>query len=297
MPIIKISLIMPALDAETFIGKALDSVAAQAGDLKSIEVVVADGGSSDRTRQIAEHYSFVRVLDGADNGIYEGFNRGLAAAKGEIIGFLNADDLLANGALDIVRDSFKRSNSPDYISGGITLGAPLLPGTAKCHGGPMSVPGLLFGIPAINARFFKQSLMRKLDGFAPEAGLAADREILLRVLKSGARSSNTDRVLYHYQVHSGSMTIAGNDAARARVWQAELELADYLDSKEVLTMNEKKWTQRTRALVHLKRRYTAYRTLTNAAGDPNGSFLSPAWRHIAPTLIAWRYWRGRLSGY
>lgn len=288
---------MPALNAERFITEALDSVATQDGGTDDIEVIVADGGSNDHTRQIAARYSFVRVLDGVDNGIYEGFNRGLAAAHGNIVGFLNTDDLLAKGALNIVHDRFDQHDSPDYISGAVTQGNPPATENPQCHAAPMSVPGLLFGIPVINGRFFRRSLIVNLDGFKPEAGMAADREILLRVLKSGASGSNVERTLYHYRVHSGSATIAGDGASRARVWQAELQLANYLERQNVLTKGEKKWISRTRALADIKQRFATNRVSANAVGHHGGSFLLSALPHMVQALIAWRYWRRKLSGY
>ncbi|NOX41211.1 MAG: glycosyltransferase [Alphaproteobacteria bacterium] len=297
MSAISISLIMPALNAQAFIKEALDSVARQSGGLAGVEVIVADGGSSDDTRQIATRYAFVRVLDGVDNGIYEGFNRGLAGAQGDIIGFLNADDLLAEGALNIVRENFGRPDSPDHISGGVTHGNPPETGPVQYHATPMSVPGLLFGIPAINGRFFHRKLMKDLNGFAPQAGLAADREFLLRVLKSDANGGNIARVLYHYRVHSGSTTIAGDSAARARVWRAELELADYLERQNIVNGRDRKWTGRTRALARLKQRLAANRIPANTAAYQDRSHLPSAWHQTVPALIAWRYWRGKLSGY
>jgi len=118
MPLV-ISLVMPALNAAPFIGDALDSLAAQ--NMKgTFELVLADGGSTDDTRKIAQNYAFVRILNGGDNSLYEGLNRGLAATKGELIGFLNADDLLQKGALSLILDAFDHDSNPDYVSGGVS---------------------------------------------------------------------------------------------------------------------------------------------------------------------------------
>lgn len=75
---------------------ALNSVVAQNVDL---EHVIVDGGSSDGTLDILRDYlphSHLRIISEPDNGIYDAMNKGLGMARGEIIGFLNADDFYAN---------------------------------------------------------------------------------------------------------------------------------------------------------------------------------------------------------
>ena len=100
-----ITLIMPTLNAQNTIAEALESVAAQRYS-GNVEVIVADGGSNDNTLETARRYDFVRLLSGGDNSIYEGYNRGIHAAEGEIIGFFNADDILATGTLNIIAKAF-----------------------------------------------------------------------------------------------------------------------------------------------------------------------------------------------
>ena len=85
-----ISVVVPAHDCERYIGAALDSAFAQ--DYTPIEVVVVDDGSTDTTAQIAAAYP-VRLIRQANSGQGAAKNAGVAAATGELIAFLDHDDV------------------------------------------------------------------------------------------------------------------------------------------------------------------------------------------------------------
>jgi glycosyltransferase len=92
----KVSVVTVTLDAERWVGDALASVAMQRG--VEVESVLVDGGSTDATVEVALAVPGLRpkVLRGADGGIYDAMNKGLAVASGEALFFLNADDRLAD---------------------------------------------------------------------------------------------------------------------------------------------------------------------------------------------------------
>lgn len=296
---ISITLIMAALDAEAYVADALASVSEQEGALEDVEVVVADGGSRDCTREIAERFPFTRLLPDGDKGIYQGMNRGLAAAKGEIVGFLNSDDRLATDALQVIRAYFSASPNPDFISGAITfdrMDSGHLRGDRRVfrHTEPMSVAGLLFGVPAINGRFFRSTLLNDIGGFRPEVGLAADREFLLRILKSGARSVPTEKVLYHYRVHIESKTLAENSESRMRIWQGEMQLAAYLEQARILGDDDTPWVNLAGTLANLRHTIKSGRS---RSGTFSYKRLWRDWPQLMPALRTWYHWRARLSGY
>jgi len=81
--------------AET-IADTLRSVAAQTHT--DAEHIIVDGGSSDATMAIVERYreGLASVISEPDRGVYDAMNKGIARAGGEVVGFLNADDVYAD---------------------------------------------------------------------------------------------------------------------------------------------------------------------------------------------------------
>ena len=92
----RISVVMPAFDEERAIASALAGALAQAD-----EVVVSDGGSADKTVEIARQAGARVVTGSRGRGLQ--LNRGAAAASGDVLLFLHADTMLPAGAVELVR--------------------------------------------------------------------------------------------------------------------------------------------------------------------------------------------------
>lgn len=92
----KISLITVSFNAEATIGDTLDSVGMQTHP--DVQHIVVDGASTDGTMAIIDSFraGISVVVSEPDRGIYDAMNKGIALATGEVIGFLNADDVFAN---------------------------------------------------------------------------------------------------------------------------------------------------------------------------------------------------------
>jgi glycosyltransferase involved in cell wall biosynthesis len=90
----KVSIITVVFNAEQTIADALRSVASQTH--KNIEHIVVDGASSDATLGVIQANSdrVAMLISEPDKGIYDAMNKGLKLATGEVIGLLNADDIL-----------------------------------------------------------------------------------------------------------------------------------------------------------------------------------------------------------
>lgn len=89
----KISIITVCYNSEKTIEATIKSVAAQ--NFRNIEYIVIDGLSIDNTLDIVAKYSDItsEVISEKDGGIYHAMNKGIALATGDVIGFLNADDV------------------------------------------------------------------------------------------------------------------------------------------------------------------------------------------------------------
>ena len=93
----KISVIIPAYNAEKYLNQCLDSIVAQT-IFEEIEVIVINDGSTDNTQKIAEDYkkkySNFKVYSQENKGLSVTRARGIELAQGEYIGWVDADDFI-----------------------------------------------------------------------------------------------------------------------------------------------------------------------------------------------------------
>ena len=104
----RVSVVMPAFEAEQTIGAAVSSVLQQT--YTDWELVVVDDGSTDATAAIAAaHPGPIRVVRQENAGVAAARNRGIAEARGELVAFCDADDILLPGHLDALLSTWQRS--------------------------------------------------------------------------------------------------------------------------------------------------------------------------------------------
>lgn len=92
-----VSIVTPVLNGSRFVEETVRSVEAQ--DYPRIEHIVIDGGSTDGTLEVLARYPKVRTVSKPGESLASRVNTGFAMAKGEIVGWLNADDLYLAGAV------------------------------------------------------------------------------------------------------------------------------------------------------------------------------------------------------
>lgn len=92
-----VSIVTPSLDQGRYLREAIESVRAQAHP--EVEHVVVDGGSTDGTLELLSEYEGLRWISEPDRGQSDALNKGFALARGEVLGWLNADDAYTPGAV------------------------------------------------------------------------------------------------------------------------------------------------------------------------------------------------------
>jgi len=112
----KISIITPSFNQAEFIERTIKSVLSQ--DYPNLEYIVMDGGSTDGTVEILKKYSQKIIWRSEkDKGQGDAINKGLKLARGEILGYLNSDDVLAPGALKAVADFLVKNPKKMWVFG------------------------------------------------------------------------------------------------------------------------------------------------------------------------------------
>ena len=105
-----VSVVIPAYNAEAFVGDAIDSVLAQT--FHDFEIIVVDDGSADGTRRVVTAYGDrVRFYQQEQAGASRARNRGIEEAHGEFIAFLDADDLWLPTKLEKQVQAFRNDPS------------------------------------------------------------------------------------------------------------------------------------------------------------------------------------------
>ncbi len=113
MPLI--SIITPSYNQAKFIRATIDSVLSQ--DYPNLEYFVIDGGSTDGTVEILKSYGKkIRWVSERDRGQTHAINKGLDLAKGELLAYLNSDDIYLPGALKSVGEYYAKTKA-DWITG------------------------------------------------------------------------------------------------------------------------------------------------------------------------------------
>lgn len=207
----KISVITVCFNSEATLQKAIDSVASQSG--VDIEHIVIDGGSRDATvdiiRRNAQRLS--SWISEPDKGVYQAMNKGLQRARGDVIAFLNSDDVYSDSqvleqvtrtmevqGLDAVYGdvAFFRANAPDTV-------------VRVYDSGRFSPARIGWGwMPAHPALFVRREVYLRYGFFREEYRIAGDYEFVARIFKDGSlKSLHVQQVMVRMQ--SGGLSTAG----------------------------------------------------------------------------------------
>ncbi len=223
----EISILTPSLNQAGYLRQALASVAGQRG--VAAEHLVFDPGSWDGARALLRAWEQGgpnrRVFLERDAGPAEALNKGLAAARGDIVGWLCADDLYpAPETLASVCAAFAADPEADVVYGralfidaqGRAIGpAPFLADPA------LAVKTLRAQEPFVQpAAFVRRALIDRIGPFDPRFGLAYDVEFWLRAIAAGAKLRAIEPVLAHKRIHADALTkllpgVRAMDCARA----------------------------------------------------------------------------------
>ncbi|TSA18664.1 glycosyltransferase [bacterium] len=229
-----VSIITVVLNGKDRLKRTVESVLSQSYD--HIEYIVIDGGSDDGSVDVLR--SLGSTIDywvsELDKGIAAAFNKGIALARGEIIGLLNAGDLYERNAAAAVVDAYLASPRTDVFCGSIRLkeaGAPPL----ECN----SSPSRLEKETSVYhpTTFVKRTSYERYGPFDEGYNYAMDYELLLRFRRSGASFYVLKTVLAEMELDGISAThwrLGLNEVRRARAAYFSPASVAYHHSKAVL---------------------------------------------------------------
>lgn len=202
------SIVTPTLNQGPFLERTLLSVLNQG--YSRLEYIVQDGGSEDNTLDLLRSYRgrLSRTDSKKDSGIGEALNRGFKHANGEILAYLNSDDLLLPGSLHFVAAFFDEHPDVDVVyshrlivdSNDSEIGRWVLP----IHDHDV-LPWADY-VPQ-ETLFWRRRIWDQAGGAMDESfRFAVDWELLLRLRQSGARFARLPRFLGAFRVHAQQKT-------------------------------------------------------------------------------------------
>ena len=196
----KISIITPSLNQGQFIERTILSVLNQ--DYPNIEYIVMDGGSTDNTTEVLKKYvDRLTWKSEPDRGQSDAINKGFRMATGDIIGWLNSDDMYRPGALFTIAEYF--IDHPDV---GMVYGDCNHIDVNDNHIGffkaePFNLKRYLNEADIIpqQSTFFRKRVLEKADYLDPSLHYAMDLDLFLRIAR--------DHKVKYIPVHIGSYRV------------------------------------------------------------------------------------------
>lgn len=205
----RISLIVPNRNMGRFLADAFGSIQRQA--VRVEEVLLVDGGSTDESLRVAEAWRArglpLEVLVVPEANPAQARNAGLEKATGEIIGFLDGDDLFPLGKLQAQIARLESQPRVDVVSGLITWFERLDPETlAPAAGTRMET---MTGVNA-SACVFRRGVFDRIGVFDETFLYSEDTDFVLRMLEAGVPMAVLRQEMLYYRRHSGSLMSQSN---------------------------------------------------------------------------------------
>ena len=206
-PLPTVSVVIPCFNQARYLRDAVRSALEQSHP--PVECVVVDDGSTDETAEVAE-LLHARVIRQPNRGVSAARNAGLAACRGELIVFLDADDVLLPTALE--NEAVALAARPDAVAVVTRCEAMDEAGTPTpvVHH-PVDPQNLYRDWLSWNfvwtpgAAMFRRAELTELGGFSPDLGPAADYALYLRLARDG-RIAFVEGTAVRYRQHAASMS-------------------------------------------------------------------------------------------
>jgi glycosyltransferase involved in cell wall biosynthesis len=287
-----VSVITPSRNRAATIAQAVESVLQQ--EYPAIEHIIIDGGSTDDTLEVLARYPHLRVISRPDEGMYFALNDGLRLAQGDVIGFLNSDDLYPSGALAAAMARLRDENV-DAVAGRAVYFIENPQGQRRFFRPtrPLTQANLwhelTYGDPSFNAWFFQRTVFERLGGLDPSYRIAGDREFLLRFALAGLSVTSLEEIIYTYRVHSSSLSLSTDIHRFAAVADESLRLIERYFALVP--------SQAQKAMLRMRTRDTitaASRTLRSGDFECAWRYAREGWRHdlLWPLKFLWRLFTG-----
>lgn len=239
---LKLSIIVPVYKVEPYLRKCVESLLRQDLSRDSYEIILIDDGSPDNCPSICDEYARfyenVKVIHKDNGGLSSARNRGIEAANGEYVQFVDSDDYLEpnvlktlvakmdEGQLDVLRFNYQNVNEQYMVFEPNKAGKPFIDyRDVPCDGETFLTERLGFACYACQF-ILKRTL---LEGCLFRLGIYfEDTEWTPRLLLKSSRVSSIDLIVYNYLIRENSITKSVALSQKRKVLKDKLLLIDSL---------------------------------------------------------------------
>lgn len=215
-----IAVVTPSFEQGEFLERTIRSVVSQG--YPRLRYAVQDGGSRDGSVAILERWaprldSWVSARDG---GQADAVNRGFAGLDGEVMAWLNSDDLLLPGTLRVVGEFFARHPDIDVV-----YGNRIVIDDENRDIGRWIIPGhddaclAWFDVVPQETLFWRRRVWTAVGGLDPTFRFALDWDLLLRWRAAGARFAHLPRFLGAFRLHGAQKNATIGEVGRREMQQ------------------------------------------------------------------------------
>jgi glycosyltransferase involved in cell wall biosynthesis len=194
-----VSVISPVFNGEAFIAEAIASVVAQ--DYRPLEIIVVDDGSTDRTREIVRGIPEVTLIECPHRGAGSARNAGVRAAKGELLAFIDADDLWTPNKLTTQIEAVSADSNLEAVFSHVT----------EFRGEDIANQSEPMAAPMLGTMLIKRASFERIGWFADEPTAVEGVDWYLRASEQSLRSRVLPDVLYRRRIHSANRSIVNRD--------------------------------------------------------------------------------------
>lgn len=197
----QLSVIIPAYNSELYLAEAIESVLAQ--KYQPLEIIIVDDGSTDSTKRVATSFRNVQYIYQGNQGPASARNTGLSLAQGDIITFLDSDDLWSDNKLELQLKRLSVTPSVEIVLG-YTQRVRL---TISCDGEP-EFKSYLNPQPmlSLGSALIRKTVFDKVGLFEKSLLFADDIDWFLRAREKGIRFVIHHDITQYYRKHTHNIT-------------------------------------------------------------------------------------------
>jgi len=219
----RFTIITSSLDQAPFLIETIHSVRDQRRD--DVEHIVLDGGSTDESVEVlrAHDESLAYWESAPDDGQAAVWNAGVRRARGDIIAFLNSDDLLLPGALDEMERLAAAQSQAEWLVGGTRYFGEMAPALVYPGVPQRSAAEVLFfaSYAPQPGHFFRRSVFARVGEFDETLHYAFDHEFFVRCALAAVPSAATPAIVAGFRFHGASKSVTQRERQMRETLEVE----------------------------------------------------------------------------